>query len=79
MEKKGGGTLVAKIIQDNKRTFGNITTPVVKLYYKAIVIKTAWYWYRNRQVDLWYRTQEAEINPYTFGHLIQWERESIFK
>ena len=42
---------IAKTIISNKRTSGGITIPDLKLYYRAIVIITAWCGYFDRQVD----------------------------
>jgi hypothetical protein len=61
---------ITKTILNDKSTSGGITMPNLNLYYRAVVIKTAWYWYRDRQVGLWNRIEDPEMNPYTYDHLI---------
>ena len=92
------GTNHLKICMESEKTLNSqrniekenqcwgITMPDFKLSYKAVIIKTVWYWHKNRHIDQWNRTENPEMGPQLYGQLIfnkagktiHWKRDSLF-
>jgi hypothetical protein len=77
---------IDKAIRSKTSNAGGITISGFKLYYWAIIIKTAWYWYKNRQEEQWIRIEDPDINPHIYIQLIidtgtqntPWREDSLF-
>jgi hypothetical protein len=73
-------------ILNKKSKAGNITIATFKQYYRAIAIKTAWYWHKNRYENQGNRIEDLDMNPHNYAYPIfdkaakniQWRKDSLF-
>ena len=77
---------IAKSILSKKNTVGGHHTTGLQTILQGSVIKTAWYWYQNRDIDQWNRTEASEATQHIYNHTIfdkpdknkQWGKDSLF-